>query len=466
MRGTMQLFELGAVESAKEIRDGKLTSRELTEGLIGRIKAVDGAIEAWQYIDFDHAREQAARADALFKKSGPRSALHGVPIGIKDIYDTADAPTEYGTPIYAGRRPEKDSAVVALLRDAGLVILGKTVTTELASYTPGKTRNPFDAARTPGGSSSGSAAAVAAGMVAIATGSQTYGSVTRPASYCGVVGYKPTFGCISRHGVLNQSAQLDHLGVFSRHLEDAAAVTRLLMRADRNDLDMLDYEVIEQIAENLASPPVFTRPRIGFIRTAAWDRVGPSAQRSLEALVDSLSPYAKEARLPRSFADAEACIVTLMEVDMAKNYSKEYAYDRDGVRLSDMIRRMIEDGMRFDHDKQQWALRLREVLSRELTFVFNDFDALLAPATEDVAPRGLSSTGNPVFSAIGTLCRTPTLSLPLLSGENGLPMGVQLICPWGQDAKLFGIARWLTDFMKSQPTAWHAAPITPATASD
>lgn len=453
----MDLFELSAVESAKRIREGKLTSLELTNALIARIQKVDGPVQAWQYIDFDHAREQARQADHALAEHGPKSELHGVPIGVKDIYDTADAPTEYGTPIYSGRRPKKDSTVVSVLRESGLLILGKTVTTELASYTPGKTRNPYDPNRTPGGSSSGSAAAVAARMVAIATGSQTYGSVTRPASYCGVYGYKPTFGCISRYGVLRQSAQLDHLGVFSRNLDDAATIARLLMRTDPNDLDMLDHEVVDKIAKSLAENIFIDKPRIGFVKTAAWDHVGRAAKHSLEILIEALSPYAKEITLPRSFSEAEACIVTIMEVDMAKNYAKEYEYDRDGIRLSGVVRQMIEEGLHYGREAHERALRLREVLSREISFVFDDFDVLLAPATEDVAPMGISSTGNPVYSAIGTLCRTPTLCMPLLSGENNLPMGVQLIGPWGKDAKLFSVARWIIESVKEEPFVWDGA---------
>lgn len=453
----MDLFELGAVQSAKAIRERRLTSLALTNALIARIEKVDSSIEAWQYIDFDHAREQARQADYTLIKEGPKSELHGVPIGVKDIYDTADAPTEYGTPIYSGRRPAEDSTVVSILRDCGLIILGKTVTTELASYTPGKTRNPYDSSRTPGGSSSGSAAAVAARMVAISTGSQTYGSVTRPASYCGVYGYKPTFGCISRYGVLRQSAQLDHLGVFSRNLDDAATIARLLMRGDQNDLDMLDYEVVAKIASGLAHTKPIGHARIGFVKTAAWDHVGQSAKRSLETLVDALAPHAREITLPTSFNNAEECIVTIMEVDMAKNYAKEYEYDRDGVRLSDMVRRMIAEGLHYTREAHERALRLREVLSREISFVFDDFDVLLAPATENVAPVGISSTGNPVYSAIGTLCRTPTLCVPLLAGENNLPLGVQLIGPWGKDAKLFSVARWILESLKGETFVWDGA---------
>ncbi|CAM5196110.1 Putative amidase AmiD [Castellaniella defragrans] len=236
----MDLTRLDAKESARLIREGKITSVELTEALISRIEACEEAVGAWQHIDYDDALAQAAQADQVLRKEGPKSLLHGTAIGIKDIYNTSDAPTEYGTPIHAGRQPTEDCTAVALLRQKGLIILGKTVTTEMASYTPGKTRNPYDLGRTPGGSSSGSGAAVASGMVPIATGSQTYGSITRPASYCGVYGYKPSFGCISRHGVLNQSEQLDHLGVLARSLEDAAISVSLMMQADRRDRDMPD----------------------------------------------------------------------------------------------------------------------------------------------------------------------------------------------------------------------------------
>lgn len=451
----MNLFELDATESARLIREKKITSSELTRALIDRIQSAEDAVGAWQHIDFEGALAQAARADDTLRKNGPSSALHGTAIGIKDIYDTADAPTEYGTPIHAGRRPTEDCTVVARLRQKGVIILGKTVTTEMASYTPGKTRNPYDLGRTPGGSSSGSGAAVAAGMVPVATGSQTYGSITRPASYCGVYGYKPSFGCISRHGVLNQSEQLDHLGVLARSLRDAATSVSLMMQADDADRDMPDEETLRKIRTGLATVTARPTPKIAFFKPAGWERTGEGQRAAMDALVNALGSSATAISLPPSFARIEECIVTLMTTDMARNYAREYHYDEGGVRLSPVIRRMIEDGMACSADKLDWAKRLREVLFREMNLLFDEFDALLTLSTEHAAPKDLSNTGNPILSATATLCRGPSLSLPLLSGEDNMPMGVQLLGRWGQDAKLFGVAQWILETTRQAPFIWN-----------
>ena len=231
--------DLSATEAARLIAEGTITSRDVTAACLARIAERDPEVRAWSFIDPDYAMEQASAADAWRQEGRPPGRLHGVPVGVKDIFDTRDMPTEYGTPLAAGRRPSEDAAAVAKLRHAGAVIMGKTVTTELAVYSPNETRNPHDTGHTPGGSSSGSAAAVAAGMVPLALGSQTNGSVVRPASYCGVVGYKPSFGLISRRGVLAQSPPLDQIGVFARDVEDAALITDCLTGFDPGDRDSL-----------------------------------------------------------------------------------------------------------------------------------------------------------------------------------------------------------------------------------
>jgi Asp-tRNA(Asn)/Glu-tRNA(Gln) amidotransferase A subunit family amidase len=250
---------------ADSLREGRVSCKEIADACLGRIREVDGEVEAWAFLDPDHVLEQARRADAARREGQPLGPLHGVPVGVKDIIDTADMPTEDGTALHAGRRPRQDATVVSLLRQAGAVILGKTVTTELALYHPGKTRNPHDPTRTPGGSSSGSAAAVAAGMVPVALGTQTNGSVIRPAAYCGVVGFKPTHGRISRAGILRLSDALDQVGVFATSIEDAAGVAEALMAYDPQDADTRPTARPDLVRTALEEPPL--SPRLAFVKS-------------------------------------------------------------------------------------------------------------------------------------------------------------------------------------------------------
>ncbi len=269
----MSLSALSLVEAAAGIREGRITSSELVEDCLARIDEVDGKIEAWAFLDREHALRQAKAADDRRKRGEPIGPLHGVPIGIKDIFDTSDYPTEFGSPLWAGRTPRRDAAAVASLRAAGAVIMGKTVTTEYAYFNPGKTRNPHDPERTPGGSSSGSAAAVAAGMVPGAIGSQTNGSVIRPAAFCGVVGFKPTHGLIPRTGALLLSRALDHVGVFARSVEDAALLAETLAGFDEEDPDTRALARPHFVSVAGSEPPL--PPRFAFARTPAWRHIEP-----------------------------------------------------------------------------------------------------------------------------------------------------------------------------------------------
>ncbi|MGH8128666.1 MAG: amidase [Gammaproteobacteria bacterium] len=451
----MDISRLSAVEAASAIRAGDLTSSVLTRTLLDHIEAVDAQIQAWAYLDAEGAMEQAQAADEHAKRGDIKSLLHGIPVGVKDIFDTEDMPTERGTSIYCGRRPTRDCTVVGMMRRAGMVVLGKTVTTELASYSPGKTQNPHDPRRTPGGSSSGSAAAVAAGMVPLATGSQTYGSITRPASFCGVYGYKPTYGAISRHGVLCQSRQLDHVGVFARNLEDAAAVSSLLIHADDEDPDTLSSHLLQDLVQSLHQITARPHPRFAFIKTVLWDRVTVSAQSAFCEMVASLEDRVQEVTLPDSFGDAERLLVTIMEADMATNYATEY--ERSCDALSPMIRLMIERGQQCSKDTYRKAIVDATRLGTELEECLSRYDAILTPATCGEAPIGLDRTGDPAPCALWTLCRVPTLCVPLLRGDQAMPIGVQMVSGRGEDAQLFGAARWLVDFMSERRGGWRSA---------
>lgn len=433
---------LGAREAATRLREGRLTAEALVGACLERIAEREDEVQAWAALDPEHALAQARARDRERQSGRACGPLHGLPVGIKDILDTADFPTENGTPLDAGRRPREDSRVVALLREAGAVIPGKTVTTELAVYAPGKTRNPHDPAHTPGGSSSGSAAAVAAGMVPLAVGTQTNGSVIRPAAFCGVYGYKPSFGAISRHGVLRQSPPLDTVGVFARSLEDLALIGDVLQVYDERDPAMR-ARARPRLAETAAeAPPV--SPALAFVPGPAWDQAEDDTRDAfteVRAALEALGEACDEVALPSAFEQAIALHRLIMTADFAKSFAG-YC-ERGEARLSDTLRGLIGEGrevLAMDYNR---ALEWVEVLNAGLDEIFERYDAIVTPAAPGEAPEGLEATGSPVFCTLWTLCGTPALSLPLLSGSRGLPMGLQLVGPRGDDARLLRSARWL-----------------------
>ncbi len=435
----MMLTALGASEAAEAIRSGRITSEEVVGACLERIRELEGKVGAWAYLDPAHALSQARARDAARKERQPLGPLHGVPVGVKDILDTKDMPTENGTVLHAGRQPTRDATVVRLLREAGAVILGKTVTTELAVYFPGKTRNPHDPERTPGGSSSGSAAAVAACMVPLAIGTQTNGSVIRPAAYCGVYGYKPTHGLISRHGILAQSRPLDQVGVFARSVGDAALLAGELVVSDESDPDT-EPRSRAPLAEAAAEdPPV--PPRLAFVKTPMWDQAEPETHRAFGELVEHLGPAAGEVELPPVFQKAVDWHRTIHEADLARSFEREYARGRD--KLSPGLREMIERGQQTRAVDYNRALGQIAVVNQELDGLFEEYDAVLTPATAGEAPRGLESTGSPIFCTIWTFCGMPAVTLPILQGPHGMPLGAQLVGRRGDDARLLRTARWL-----------------------
>jgi Asp-tRNA(Asn)/Glu-tRNA(Gln) amidotransferase A subunit family amidase len=428
-----------AADAARAIRDGAFSSVELVEACLARVREVDPKVQAWAYFDPEHALAQARALDERRKEGAPVGPLHGVPVGIKDIFDTADMPTEDGTVLHAGRTPATDAAAVARLRAAGAVIMGKTVTTELATYAPGKTRNPHNAEHTPGGSSSGSAAAVACGMVPVALGSQTNGSVIRPAAYCGVYGFKPTHGLISRHGVLKLSRALDHAGVFARTIEDIALACEELAGFDERDPDTRMRARIPFLRIAAEEPPF--PPRLAFVKTPLWDRTEPDTREAFGELVAQLGDRVEEFALPESAQEALEWHRTIMEAEMAASLVVEYEKGRD--RLSDSLRAQLERGRKYTAFDYQAALARVPLLNEGFSELFERYDAIVTPATAGTAPKGLASTGDPAFCTLWTLCGMPALSLPLMQGANGLPLGLQLIGPRHDDARLLRTARWL-----------------------
>ena len=435
----MSLAALSLVDAASGIRDGRFSSVELVADCLKRIDAVDRDIEAWAFLDREHAMRQAAAADDHRKQGKATGTLHGVPLGIKDIFGTGDMPTEFGSPFWAGRTPRRDAAAVASLRAAGAVILGKTVTTEYAYFHPGKTRNPHNPARTPGGSSSGSAASVAASMVPGAIGSQTNGSVIRPAAYCGVVGFKPTHGLIPRSGALLLSRALDHVGVFARSVADAALLAETLAGFDEEDPDTRPLARPPFVQVAASDPPL--PPRFAFVRTPAWKHAEPVTAEAFAELSEALGERSSEVELGESFARAWDMHRTVMEVEMAHNLRRDY--EKAGDALSETLRRLIERGRTVLAVDYTSALAGGAPLNAMLDSVFEEYDAILTPAASGAAPRGLDTTGNPVFCTLWTYLGTPAVTLPLLASEDGMPIGVQLVGRRGNDARLLRTANWL-----------------------
>jgi Asp-tRNA(Asn)/Glu-tRNA(Gln) amidotransferase A subunit family amidase len=434
------LHLLSATEAARLIRDGIVNSVQLVEACLGRIREVDGDVQAWAFLDPDHALAQARAADELRLSGQPTGPLHGVPVAIKDIFDTADMPTENGSVLHAGRTPSRDATVVTKLRAAGAVIMGKTVTTEFAFLSPGKTRNPHNPEHTPGGSSSGSAAAVAAGMVPLALGSQTNGSTIRPAAFCGVVGFKPTHGLITRHGVRALSRTLDHVGLFARSIDDIALLAAELVGYDENDPDTQPRARIPFVEVAAEEPPL--QPMFAFVKTPYWERTDEETKEGFAELIEQLGDRVEEVELFPSAVEAWQCHQTIMEAEMAANLEREW--DKGCDRLSEQLRLQLERGRNVRAVDYQRALSRIAPIHESFVELFEQrYDAILTPAATGVAPKGLSSTGDPVFCTLWTLCGMPAISLPLLQGANGLPLGVQLVGPRHGDARLLRTARWL-----------------------
>ena len=437
---------LSAVDAARAIRDGAITSEQLVEACLARTREAEPTVQAWQFLNEEHALAQARARDEHRSEGRPVGPLHGVPVGIKDIIDTDDMPTEDGTPLHAGRTPDRDATVVSMLRQAGAVILGKTVTTECAYFHPGKTRNPHNPEHTPGGSSSGSAAAVAAGMVPLALGSQTNGSTIRPAAFCGVVGFKPTHGLIPRGGMLRLSRALDHTGLFARSVEDIALLAEQLAGFDPRDPDTRPRARPSFVAVAAEEPPL--DPRFAFVRGPSWDRIEKESEEAFAELVESLGEAVKPLELPARAGEALSWHRTIMEAEMAASLDVEWERGRD--RLSSPLRALLERGRAVSALEYQRALARAPLLNEDFSEIFERVDAILTPAAPGTAPRGTDATGDPSFCTLWTFCGMPAISLPLMQGSNGLPLGVQLVGARETDARLLRTARWLVKRLGTQ----------------
>ena len=423
----------------QRLASGALDAEQLALACLAQTEQHEKSVQAWQWLDAEFMLEQARACDTRRQSGHSIGPLHGLPVALKDIIDTARIPTENGTPLDHGRVPEHDAFVVRQLRAAGAVIMGKTVTTELAFMNPGKTRNPINPEHTPGGSSSGSAAAVAAAMVPLAIGTQTGGSVIRPAAFCGVVGFKPTFGAIPRTGILSQSASLDTVGVFARTVEGVAMLAETLFGYTPQDRATSLTPHPRLLASAYSTPPV--TPTFAFVRTPYWDQADNQTHAALQELCAMLGDQVFELELPGVFSTAAQTREQINDAEMARNF---LGYEkRDAEQLSAQVRQAMERGKQMSARDYIAALDWPVVLNAALDEIFTRCDAIIAPAAPGPAPATLDSTGSSIFNGLWTLCGVPAITLPLFEADSGLPMGVQLIGRRGDDARLLRTARWL-----------------------
>lgn len=416
------IAQMSATVASAAIHAGELTSEALVAACLERIAQREGEVRAWAWIDPEQALAQARAADRV----KPRSRLHGIPVGIKDVIDTFDMPTEYGSPIYKSHRPAADAACVAQIRELGGVILGKTVSTEFATRHPNKTRNPHRLTQTPGGSSSGSAAAVADFMVPLALGTQTSSSVIRPAAYCGVVGYKPSFGLINRAGMKFLSESLDTIGVLSRTVEDAALLTAMLTG------------IAEAAPQGTAVAPT----RIGLCRTPWWSQADAAVQANLEgagAKLAKAGAQVSELLLPPDFVRLNEVQITLSSYEFYRALTHERVRHPD--LISPSLTSRIAAGGKVTRAEYEAVCTLTRQCQAWMLTAMSHYDLIIAPSTPGEAPD-IAGTGEPTFGLMWTLLQMPCMSVPCGVGPGGLPLGVQLIAANGRDSALFGYAAW------------------------
>jgi len=433
------IFSLSVEELALKIKEGKITSVEVCNHYIDRINKFEKDVKAWAHFDKKLLLEKAGDSDNYRKSGKPLGPLHGVPVAIKDIIGTIDMPTECGTVIRKGKSYSQNAEIVDLLRAAGAIIMGKTTTSELAYLGPPKTTNPHDYSRTPGGSSSGSAAAVASYMTPLSIGSQTGGSIIRPASYCGVVGYKPTYGLISRSGVLRTSYSLDQIGFFARSVEDVALLAKVLIKKDSYDSATIYYSAENILAETKKGP--LFEPKFIFYKTDYWKNIDKKSRESFEFFIKSFSKNIEVFDTPSYFKDIHKYHQIIHETDLANNFSIYYKKFKN--KLSKYMQTAIANGNK--HSAKEYAESIDFIKRSYESYkeVFEDYHGVLSPSSPGVAPKGLKSTGTAEFNRVWSYLGTPCISLPLLAGENNLPLGVQLIGDRYDDHRFLGVANWL-----------------------
>ncbi len=426
------LNTLSAATAAAGIRSKKFTSEELISDCLNRLNSREDDIQAWSYINAEHALEQAKKADKYRNEGGSLGPLHGVPIGIKDVIDTEDMPTENGSPIYEGRRPQKDALCIAALRRAGAIIFGKTVTTEFANINPSKTRNPHNIQHSPGGSSAGSGASVADFHVPVALGTQTGGSVIRPASFNGVFGLKPTLGLIPRSGMLLQSHTLDTIGIYGRTLEDLALVLDSISIPDPNDAHSYRGSIGSVQAEY--SKTSKHQPKFAFLETPAWNEGNLASKKAILKTTEILGQNCKKETLPDPFNKIIDLHATVFSSENAYYYG-QYLISHPNL-LSKKLRHRLESTRNALASDYLTALEARNVIYNSVETLLGNYDAIICLSAPGPAPHGFETTGSAVFNGLWTYLGVPCISLPLLTVE-GLPQGIQLVGKRGEEGKLF-----------------------------
>ena len=433
------IFSLSLEQLAAKIKDAQLSSVEVCEKYIERINKFEKDVKAWAHFDKKVLLEKAAEADEHRKSGKPVGSLHGVPIAVKDIIGTVDMPTECGTVIRKGKSYSQNAEIIDLIHSSGAIVMGKTATSELAYLGPSSTTNPHDKTRTPGGSSSGSAASVASFMAPASVGSQTGGSIIRPASYCGVVGYKPSYGLISRNGVLRTSYSLDHIGLFGRKVEDVAMLAKVLIKKDKFDPATIHYST-ENILNETKKGPLF-EPKFIFYKTDHWKIIDKKSKESFEYFIKSFKKNIEIFDTPSYFQDIHKYHQIIHETDLANNFS--VYFKKFKKKLSKYMQDAITRGNKYSAKEYAEAIDFMKRSYESYQEVFEDYHGVLSPSSPGVAPKGLKSTGTAEFNKVWSYLGTPCISLPLLEGENNLPLGVQLIGDKYDDHRFLGVAKWL-----------------------
>ncbi len=433
------ILSLKVEELVSKIKDSQLTSVEICKKYIERVNEFEKDVKAWVHLNKKLLLEKAAEADEHRRSGKPTGPLHGIPVAVKDIIGTLDMPTECGTVIRKGKSYSQNAEIVDLLLSAGAIVMGKTATSELAYLGPSKTTNPHDYTRTPGGSSSGSAASVASFMAPLSIGSQTGGSVIRPASYCGVVGYKPTYGLISRNGVLKTSEKLDHIGVFGRSVEDVALLAKVLIKKDNYDTATVHYST-ENMLEEVKKGPLF-EPKFIFYKTEYWKIIEKKSREAFEYFIKSFKNNIEVFDTPSYFKDIHKYHQIIHETDLANNFA--LYYKKYKKKLSKYMQDAIAKGNKYSAKEYAEAIDFMKRSYESYQEVFEDYHGVLSPSSPGVALKGLKSTGTAEFNKVWSYLGTPCISLPVLQGESNLPLGVQLIGARFDDHRFLGIANWL-----------------------
>jgi len=426
-------------EAVNLIKDGRLSSENWVKTCLDKIKQTDHQIGAWVHLDGEKALVQAKEMDEIRRRGKPVGLLHGVPVGIKDIVDTKDFLTEYGSKIHTGRQPHDNAFLINKLKEQGAIILGKTVSTEFAFMHPANTRNPYNLEFSPGGSSSGSAAAVAAGHVPLAIGSQTNGSTIRPASYCGIYGYKPTRGLISRTGVLQTSQTLDQMGLFSQHAEDIALLHDAVCGYDiRDPMSSLlpKPKALDGYNQDALIEPVFA-----WLELPYANQYQQSISQGSKEILAVLGKQIERIPAPQSFVGLIESHRRIYGYELYRNLEMQRQDHAD--ELSDTIKHSLKKASRISDAEYADALEIRTVAQDWFERFFYDYDAILTPSALSEAPRFEDGTGDPICCTIWTLCGLPCISMPLLVGENQLPIGIQLVSGANEDQRMFRTLKWL-----------------------